>query len=97
MRSYLIVLILDYGNEEDAGKGIKRAIDEGIVKREDLFITSKLWNSFHEKDKVEPIVRQQLKWWGIECVTISFLHRPLHRACSDMLIPHVHVDISIYS
>lgn len=58
----------DYGNEEAAGKGIKRAIDEGLVKREDLFITSKLWNSFHEKDQVEPIVRQQLKWWGLEYV-----------------------------
>ncbi len=32
----------DYGNEKEAGEGIKRAIDEGLVKREDLFITSKL-------------------------------------------------------
>ena len=33
-----------YGSEEGVGKGIKRAIDEGIVKREDLFITTKLAN-----------------------------------------------------
>ena len=31
-----------YGSEEAIGKGIKRAIEEGIVKREDLFITTKL-------------------------------------------------------
>ena len=36
----------DYGNEVEAGQGVKRALDEGIVKREELFIVSKLWNSF---------------------------------------------------
>ena len=34
----------DYGNEEKTGAGIKRAIEENIVKREDLFVVSKLWN-----------------------------------------------------
>ena len=33
-----------YGSEEGIGKGIKRAIEEGIVKREDLFVTTKLGN-----------------------------------------------------
>jgi D-xylose reductase len=32
----------DYGNEVEVGLGVKKAIDEGIVKREDLFITSKV-------------------------------------------------------
>ena len=32
-----------YKNEEDVGKGIKRAIEEGLVKREDLFIVTKCW------------------------------------------------------
>ncbi|KAF9449814.1 D-xylose reductase [Macrolepiota fuliginosa MF-IS2] len=67
----------DYGNEEAAGKGVKRAIDEGLVKREDLFITSKLWNSFHEKDKIEPIVRQQLKWWGLDYFDLFLIHFPV--------------------
>lgn len=35
---------LDYGNEVESGQGLARAIKEGIVKREDVFITSKLWN-----------------------------------------------------
>jgi len=58
----------DYGNEKEAGEGVRRAIGEGIVKREDLVIVSKLWNTFHEKERVEPITREQLKWWGIEYV-----------------------------
>jgi diketogulonate reductase-like aldo/keto reductase len=36
----------DYGNEFEVGLGVKKAIDEGIVKREDLFITSKVLLSF---------------------------------------------------
>ncbi|KAF9525239.1 D-xylose reductase [Crepidotus variabilis] len=67
----------DYGNEKEAGKGVKKAIDEGIVKREDLVIVSKLWNTFHEKERVEPIVRQQLEWWGIEYFDVFYIHFPV--------------------
>lgn len=67
----------DYGNEKGAGKGVKRAIDEGIVKREDLTIVSKLWNTFHEKERVEPIVRQQLEWWGLEYFDVFYVHFPV--------------------
>lgn len=68
---------LDYGNEKECGQGVKRAIDEGIVKRSDLFITSKLWNTFHEKERVEPIVRKQLEWWGLEYFDLFHIHFPI--------------------
>ncbi|KAF9479456.1 D-xylose reductase [Pholiota conissans] len=67
----------DYGNEKEAGAGIKRALDEGIVKREELTIVSKLWNTFHEKERVEPITRQQLEWWGIDYFDIFYMHFPV--------------------
>jgi len=67
----------DYGNERESGLGIKRAIDEGLVKREDLFITSKIWNTFHEKERVEPIVRKQLQWWGIDYFDLLLIHFPV--------------------
>lgn len=37
-----------YGNENEVGSAIAQAFREGIVRREDVFITSKLWNTFHD-------------------------------------------------
>ncbi|KAL5356361.1 putative NAD(P)H-dependent D-xylose reductase xyl1 [Aspergillus floccosus] len=67
----------DYGNEVEAGQGVARAIKEGIVKREELFIVSKLWNSFHEGDKVEPICRKQLEDWGVDYFDLYIVHFPV--------------------
>ncbi|KAL2062505.1 hypothetical protein VTL71DRAFT_6771 [Oculimacula yallundae] len=67
----------DYGNEVEAGQGIARAIKEGLVKREELFIVSKLWNTFHEKDQVEPICRKQLQDFGLEYFDLYIMHFPI--------------------
>lgn len=67
----------DYGNEIEAGQGVARAIKEGLVKREDLFLVSKLWNSFHDKERVEPICKKQLKDWGIEYFDLYIVHFPI--------------------
>ncbi|KAK4236290.1 Aldo/keto reductase [Achaetomium macrosporum] len=67
----------DYGNEVECGKGIARAIQEGLVKREDLFIVSKLWNTFHDGDRVEPIVKKQLADWGIDYFDLYLIHFPV--------------------
>ncbi|RHZ57848.1 NAD(P)H-dependent D-xylose reductase (XR) [Aspergillus turcosus] len=67
----------DYGNEVEAGKGVARAIKEGIVKREELFIVSKLWNSFHDGERVEPICRKQLADWGLDYFDLFIVHFPI--------------------
>jgi D-xylose reductase len=64
----------DYGNEVEAGQGVARALKEGIVEREELFIVSKLWNTFHEKDRVEPICRKQLTDWGLDYFDLYIMH-----------------------
>ena len=43
----------DYGNEKESGEGIRRAIDTGLVKREELFVVSKLWNTFRKPENVK--------------------------------------------
>ncbi|MCJ1325169.1 NAD(P)H-dependent D-xylose reductase (XR) [Thelotrema lepadinum] len=66
-----------YGNEVESGQGVARAIKEGLVKREDLFIVSKLWNSFHDKERVEPICKKQLQDWGIDYFDLYIVHFPI--------------------
>lgn len=39
-----------YRNEKETGRGIARALKEGICKREELFVVSKLWCTFHRPD-----------------------------------------------
>ncbi|KAJ5363893.1 NAD(P)H-dependent D-xylose reductase xyl1 [Penicillium cataractarum] len=67
----------DYGNEVEVGQGVARAIKEGIVKREDLFLVSKLWNSFHDGEQVEPIARKQLADLGIDYFDLYIVHFPV--------------------
>ena len=47
------------------------------MKREDLFIVSKLWNSFHDQERVEPICKKQLKDWGIDYFDLYIIHFPI--------------------
>ena len=63
-----------YGSEEGVGKGIKRAIDEGIVKREDLFVTTKLAN--YEKTDPESAIKQSLKTLGLDYIDLYLEHWP---------------------
>lgn len=67
----------DYGNEVEAGQGVARAIKDGLVKREDLFIVSKLWNSFHDPEQVEPIAKKQLADWGVDYFDLYLIHFPV--------------------
>jgi len=67
----------DYGNEKQAGEGVRRAIEAGLVKREDLFITSKLWNTFHAKEHVAALARKQLADWGLDYFDLYLIHFPI--------------------
>ena len=67
----------DYGNEVESGQGVARALKEGIVKREELFLVSKLWNSFHDPERVEPICKKQLQDWGIDYFDLYIMHFPI--------------------
>ncbi len=67
----------DYGNEVEAGQGVARAIQDGLVQRSDLFLVSKLWNSFHEHSRVGPICQKQLQDWGLDYFDLYIVHFPI--------------------
>lgn len=67
----------DYQNEKEAGEGIKRAISDGLVKREDIFITTKLWNNYHRKDIAVDIARKQNEVWGLGYIDLFLIHFPV--------------------
>ncbi|KAL6704715.1 NAD(P)H-dependent D-xylose reductase (XR) [Coniothyrium glycines] len=66
----------DYQNEREAGQGIRRAIDEGLIKREEVFITTKLWNNYHSKEHALPMIKSQNEAWGLGYVDLLLIHFP---------------------
>jgi alcohol dehydrogenase (NADP+) len=48
-----------YGNEGEVGEALKAGLAAGAIAREDIFVTTKLWNSNHRPERVEPGFRGQ--------------------------------------
>ena len=67
----------DYGNEQQTGQGIKKALDAGLCKREDLFVVSKLWNTFHRPEHVETACRKTMADLGVEYLDLYLIHFPI--------------------
>ncbi|XP_076814558.1 aldo-keto reductase 1B-like [Clavelina lepadiformis] len=65
-----------YGNQDEVGNGIQTKIKENVVKREDLFITDKLWNVFHSPKDVRPTVVQTLKNLQLDYLDLYLIHWP---------------------
>lgn len=63
-----------YGNEEAVGRGIKKAINEGIIKREDLFVTSKIMpGDYTRPDKA---IDDSLAALGLSYIDLMLIHQP---------------------
>jgi diketogulonate reductase-like aldo/keto reductase len=67
----------DYGNEIEVGAGIKKALDDGTIERKELWVTGKLWNTFHEKEHVKEGCLKTLKDLGLEYLDLYLIHFPI--------------------
>ncbi|MEO0591319.1 MAG: aldo/keto reductase [Pseudomonadota bacterium] len=67
----------DYANEEQTGQGLAKAMADGLVAREDLWITSKLWNTFHAAERVEEACRKTLADLGLDYLDLYLIHFPI--------------------
>lgn len=67
----------DYGNEVETGIGLRRAMSEKICSREELWVTSKLWNTHHHPDHVAEACEKSLQDLGLEVLDLYLIHFPI--------------------
>ena len=61
-----------YGDEAGVGRGIHRAIDEGFVTREEIFVTTKMWTS--DYDNGDAAINASLERLGLDYIDLMILH-----------------------
>lgn len=66
-----------YQNEAEIGESFAKMFGEGGIKREEIFITSKLWNTFHRADEVEAACDTTLKNLQLEYLDLYLIHWPV--------------------
>lgn len=66
-----------YGNEKEIGEALKEVFEEGDIRRNEVFITSKLWNNAHRKEDVKPALEQSLKDLQLDYLDLYLMHWPV--------------------
>lgn len=67
----------DYGNEAEVGRGIAGALRDGVCDREDLWVTSKLWNTYHAAEHVRAACEKSLHDLGLDYLDLYLIHFPI--------------------
>jgi alcohol dehydrogenase (NADP+) len=65
-----------YGNEREVGAALEAGLAAGGIARDDIFVTTKLWNSNHRPERVEPAFEASLERLRIEYLDLYLIHTP---------------------
>ena len=72
-----------YGNEEGTGRGIKAGLEAAGLKREDIFITSKVWNNHISYDETIAAFYESLNKLGLDYLDLYLIHWPGNHAFEE--------------
>ena len=75
----------DYGNEREVGDGIQRVMQDKLCTRDELWITSKLWNTYHHPQHVRPALERTLRDLQVDHLDLYLIHFPI-------TLKHVPID-----
>ena len=67
----------DYGNEAETGNGLKRALSDGLLARDKVFVASKLWNTYHRRQHVRLACLRSLRDLQLEYLDMYYVHFPI--------------------
>ena len=65
-----------YRNEDEVGLALKDLFAAGTVRRDELFITTKLWNNNHRPERVKPALQASLNRLGLDSADLYLMHTP---------------------
>jgi diketogulonate reductase-like aldo/keto reductase len=65
-----------YRNEADVGAALEKLFADKTVRREELFVTTKLWNNNHRPERVKPALQASLTRLGLDAVNLYLVHTP---------------------
>jgi alcohol dehydrogenase (NADP+) len=65
-----------YRNEREVGEALQAGLAAGVTGREDIFVTTKLWNTNHRPERVEPAFEGSLNRLGLDYLDLYLIHTP---------------------
>jgi len=65
-----------YGNEREVGQALQAGLGGGKIARDEIFVTTKLWNSNHRPERVEPAFEGSLGRLGLQYLDLYLIHTP---------------------
>jgi alcohol dehydrogenase (NADP+) len=65
-----------YRNEREVGSALQAGLAAGNIAREDIFVTTKLWNSNHRPERAEPAFEASLERLGLKYLDLYLIHTP---------------------